>query len=77
MVSVEGGGDGVGIIKRMWEQTEDTEEESSDEAEGEDEGDRDRVKMAEIHWCFRREDLPGVMKNLNVADVSLSLGFGT
>jgi origin recognition complex subunit 1 len=25
--------------------------------------------MAEIHWCFRRKDLPGIMKNLSVEDV--------
>ena len=24
---------------------------------------------AEIHWCFRRKDLPGIMKNLSVEDV--------
>jgi origin recognition complex subunit 1 len=27
--------------------------------------------VAEVHWCFRRQDLPGIMKNLAVADVSV------
>jgi origin recognition complex subunit 1 len=76
MVAVEGSSEGVGIITRMWEeevQKEKDEDESDEEMpDQEEEGEKEMIKMAEIHWCFRRFELPGIMKNLTVEDVSLS-----
>lgn len=83
MVSVEGGEEGVGVLIRLWEELED---EASERSSEEDEGledveigndvqdeERGRKMMAEVHWCFRRQDLPGIMKNLSVEDVRRSL----
>lgn len=36
-------------------------------------GNSKKSMLAEIHWCFRRQDLPGIMKNLTVAEVSLMI----
>lgn len=74
VVSVDGNGEGVGVITKMWEE-EVKKEEDDDEGDGaeeEDEGEEGEktVKMAEIHWCFRRRDLPSIMKNITVEDVS-------
>lgn len=48
--------------------------EGSDDDGSKGEGARERRSkkrmMAVVHWCFRRKDLPGVMKNLSVEDVS-------
>ncbi|ORY35566.1 P-loop containing nucleoside triphosphate hydrolase protein [Naematelia encephala] len=78
LVAVEGNGEGVGILVRLWEEEkrevsdqEDGGEESDEEGkeEGKEEEDRPEIRMmAEIHWCFRRQDLPSVMKNLSVQD---------
>lgn len=77
LVGVDGG-DGVGVLIGLWEDLsppeeeegarsdDDQEEEEEEEQEAEGSGKR---MMAEVHWCFRRQDLPGVMKNLNVQDV--------
>jgi len=74
MVSVEGGSEGVGVLIRLWEEREETESdgEEEDEEEEEEEEERGPMMMAEVHWCFRRQDLPGVMKNLSVEDVRRS-----
>ena len=78
LVRVEGGVDGIGILIRLWEEAI-PEEEIESEAEG-GEGGKDKEEengqvegrrmMGEVHWCFRRKDLPGIMKNLSVKDVS-------
>jgi origin recognition complex subunit 1 len=80
MVGVDGG-DGVGVVIGLWQDTRSRERIREDEGGGddedEDEGDGDEEEgpakgmMAEVHWCFRKQDLPSVMKNLNVEDVSL------
>lgn len=62
----------------MWEEDikKDDKEDSEEEEEDDDDDELDEIdgektiKMAEIHWCFRRSDLPGIMKNLTVEDVS-------
>ncbi|EIW67259.1 hypothetical protein TREMEDRAFT_33606 [Tremella mesenterica DSM 1558] len=76
-VSVEGGGEGVGVLVRLWETSKkakgeedmsgegSAEDEERDEEEEEGSGER---MWAEVHWCFRRQDLPGIMKNLSVED---------
>ena len=82
MVGVDGG-DGVGVVIGLWQDTRSRERIREDEGRGdEDEDERDEDEeeeegpakgmMAEVHWCFRKQDLPSVMKNLNVEDVSLS-----
>ncbi|GFZ49562.1 Origin recognition complex subunit 1 [Saitozyma sp. JCM 24511] len=75
MVAVEGGSEGVGVLIRLWEEppesdeTEDGEDEDDDGDES-SRGDEDNGPrmMGEVHWCFRRQDLPGIMKNLSVED---------
>lgn len=81
MVGVDGG-DGVGVVIGLWqvspgagESEVGDEERQSEEKEDENEDEEDdgpaKGMMAEVHWCFRKQDLPSVMKNLNVEDVSL------
>ncbi|WVQ68072.1 uncharacterized protein L199_006278 [Kwoniella botswanensis] len=73
LVSVEGGNEGVGILIGLWEdapsstnqEEDDGEEEEDEKQEEEEEGPK---MMAEIHWAFRKADLPGVMKNVNIED---------
>jgi len=79
LVSVDGGNDGVGILIRLWEESGSGEDEGDEDESGsgdgddsDDEDDDGPRMMAEIHWCFRRQDLPGIMKNLQVDDVSQS-----
>jgi origin recognition complex subunit 1 len=80
MVGVDGG-DGVGVVIGLWqdhgqpqrEEREGEQDEEVDEEEEEEEEDGPgKGMMAEVHWCFRKQDLPSVMKNLNVEDVSTS-----
>jgi origin recognition complex subunit 1 len=81
MVGVDGG-DGVGVVIGLWQDTRSRERIREEEGRGDDEDDEDdedeeeeegpaKSMMAEVHWCFRKQDLPSVMKNLNVEDVSL------
>lgn len=84
MVGVDGG-DGVGILVGLYEEEgkagdEDDDDENEDEDNVDEDGagvgddgeeeEKETRMMAEVHWCFRRKDLPGVMKNLSVEDVS-------
>ncbi len=87
LVSVEGGNDGVGILIRLWEEpgdddddderdvVDDDEEQEQEQEKSDDGGEKGPKMMAEIHWCFRRQDLPGIMKNLSVEDVSIDHSF--
>lgn len=88
LVGVDGG-DGVGILIGLWQDNTPrssgrngdgdgdwdggSDDEDEDEDEEEDYEGSGKRMMAEVHWCFRRQDLPGVMKNLNVQDVSSAL----
>jgi origin recognition complex subunit 1 len=81
MVGVDGG-DGVGVVIGLWQDTRSRERIREDEGRGDDEDEEEEEEeeegpakgmMAEVHWCFRKQDLPSVMKNLNVEDVSLSI----
>jgi origin recognition complex subunit 1 len=82
MVGVDGG-DGVGVVIGLWQDTRSRERILEDEGRGDDEDEEEEEEeeeegpakgmMAEVHWCFRKQDLPSVMKNLNVEDVSLSI----
>lgn len=81
MVGVDGG-DGVGVVIGLWQDLAgdrdgdgrdgDEEEKEEEEEDEEEEDGPGKGMMAEVHWCFRKQDLPSVMKNLNVEDVSLS-----
>ena len=78
-VSVEGGSEGIGVLTRLWEapRGEDEDREDDEDRDGDDSEDAadddtpENRMMAEVHWCFRRQDLPGIMKNVTVEDVSL------
>ncbi|WRT68394.1 uncharacterized protein IL334_005370 [Kwoniella shivajii] len=49
-------------------ETNEQDENADDEEEGEEEEEKGPKMMAEIHWAFRKQDLPGIMKNVNVED---------
>ncbi|WVF72804.1 hypothetical protein IAT40_007622 [Kwoniella sp. CBS 6097] len=88
LVSVEGGDEGVGIIIGLWEETAsantqekangqdgiDEDEEEQEEEEEEEDGPK---MMAEIHWAFRKEDLPSIMKTANVQENEVLLAAST
>ena len=43
----------------------------SENSEGSDGSEADETRMmCEVHWCFRRKDLPGIMKDIKVEEVS-------
>lgn len=75
-VSLQGGNEGIGIIIDL------REEEVEDERLGHDEDNQDDQKVdesfektrkvAEVHWLFQRDDLPQVMRDVDLADVSIS-----
>jgi origin recognition complex subunit 1 len=69
VVGVEGGNEGIGVLIRLWEEESVGEEDYEEDNTGNGGQDGDMKMMGEVHWCFRRQDLPGVMKNLTVADV--------
>ena len=84
VVSVEGGSDGLAVLTRLWEEPEPKDEDDSDDSDDEvdEEGksggssdsseERGTRMMGEVHWCFRRKDLPGIMKDLRVQEVGLT-----
>lgn len=81
LVGVDGG-DGVGVLIGLWQEHKkdtdgDEDGDDDDNDDGEEEGQDEETKgmMAEVHWCFRRQDLPSVMKNLKVEDVGSRLSF--
>lgn len=63
--------DGAGSDSDGGGDVEMSEKQQDGEGAGQD-GQRKTRMMAEVHWCFRRQDLPSIMKNLTVADVRLS-----
>lgn len=81
LVNVQGGNDGVGILVRLWEEEEEeSEDDSASDSDSERDGDggqqqrtegkkRNVTMMGEVHWCFRRSDLPSMMRDLSVAEV--------
>lgn len=64
-VAVEGGKEGVGVLVGLWEEPVPASEDGEDKDK-----DRGTRMMARIHWFFRRQDLPSVMRNLDLEDVS-------
>ncbi|WVO13435.1 hypothetical protein L204_101051 [Cryptococcus depauperatus] len=73
LVKVEGNRDGVGILVGLWQEEPPTQnqKQGSDGEEGEEDGPR---MMSEIHWAYRREDMPSVMKSVQVEDNEVLLG---
>lgn len=75
-VAVEGGKEGVGVLVALWEEPAPDTDTEADGADAPTDGkDAETRMMARIHWCFRRQDLPSVMRNLELEDVS-GLGSG-
>lgn len=86
LVAVLGNDVGVGILTKMWDEplskddqgTEDDSEEPDNRS-----GADDRIKLCEVRWFYRKQDLPTTMNVLKVADVSAmkwttgGLGFHT
>lgn len=77
-VTVEGGNEGIGMLTALWEEPvpEDEDEDEDGDREKERDGDEEAGegrtrKMARVHWFFRRSDLPSVMRNLTLEDVSV------
>jgi origin recognition complex subunit 1 len=71
-VALEGGAEGIGMLVGLWEEpvSEDEREPDDDELDEHDEADEPTRRMARVHWFFRRSDLPSVMRNLTLEDVS-------
>lgn len=73
LVAVLGNDVGVGILTKMWDEplskddqgTEDDSEERDNRS-----GADDRIKLCEVRWFYRKQDLPTTMNVLKVADVS-------
>ena len=60
----------MGVLIRLWEECHEGHGDGEEDEENEeDEREKDLKMMAEVHWCFRRQDLPGGMKDLKVEDV--------
>ncbi|KAL1406326.1 Origin recognition complex, subunit 1 [Vanrija albida] len=71
VVQVEGGNDGIGMLTALWEEPADADDESDDDdssASSAPAADAPPRMMAQIHWFFRKEDLPGVMRNVKLED---------
>ncbi|WWC90716.1 uncharacterized protein L201_005653 [Kwoniella dendrophila CBS 6074] len=78
LIAIEGGDEGVGILIGLWEETnmnndhnsesENNDNEEDDDDDDDDDEDKGPKMMAEIHWAFRKSDLPSVMKNVNIED---------
>ncbi|WVR00003.1 hypothetical protein IAU59_007145 [Kwoniella sp. CBS 9459] len=85
LVSVEGGDEGVGIIIGLWDEQkasssrriEGLEGDGGEENGEDDEEDDGPSMMAEIHWAFRKEDLPSIMKTANVQENEVLLAAST
>ncbi|OCF39968.1 origin recognition complex subunit 1 [Kwoniella heveanensis CBS 569] len=78
LVSVEGGDEGVGIIIGLWEeQPQHTDGLDDDDDEPQEEQEEGPRMMAEIHWAFRKEDLPSIMKTANVQENEVLLAAST
>lgn len=63
LVAVLGNDVGVGIITDLWEQR-------IEGGEGGGEQEDSMVKLCEVRWCYRKQDLPTTMNSLKIADVS-------
>ena len=73
LVAVLGNDVGVGILTRLWDETipDHDEGDGSSDDEGRSENEEDtRVKLCEVRWFYRKQDLPTTMNTLKVGDVS-------
>lgn len=80
LVAVLGNDVGVGILTKMWDEP-DTSNETAHPDEDEDEAEQpqtdERIKLCEVRWFYRKQDLPTTMNVLKVADVSVAVtSFG-
>ncbi|WWC71564.1 uncharacterized protein I206_105522 [Kwoniella pini CBS 10737] len=84
LINLEGGNQGVAILIGLYEdfnyykknnhdnddqEKEEEEEEENDDNDNDDDFEEKKSKMmAEIHWAFRKSDLPSIMKNVNIEE---------
>ena len=76
LVAVLGNDVGVGILTKMWDEPSsdaglDTEDDQRDTTE--ETATDERIKLCEVRWFYRKQDLPTTMNVLKVADVSTLL----
>lgn len=70
VVQVEGGNDGIGMLTALWEEPAGDDDDESEDSSRSSVAPDTPLMMAQIHWFFRKEDLPGVMRNVKLEDVS-------
>jgi hypothetical protein len=71
LVAVLGNDVGVGILTKLWDESFSTQDMDSDSSGEEEQADEDtRVKLCEVRWFYRKQDLPTTMNALKVGDVS-------
>lgn len=74
LVAVLGNDVGVGILTKLWDETisnHDEDDHSSDNEEQAENEEDTRVKLCEVRWFYRKQDLPTTMNSLKVGDVSV------
>ena len=71
LVAVLGNDVGVGILTHLWEEPAPEPEETDDQSYDEDKEQDKRIKLCEIRWFYRKQDLPTTMNTLFLADVSV------
>jgi hypothetical protein len=73
LVAVLGNDVGVGILTRLWDEkisNHNGGDDSFDEEEQSENEEDQRVKLCEVRWFYRKQDLPTTMNTLKVGDVS-------
>lgn len=65
-VTLQGGQEGIAVLIDLWE--EEIPEQEGDEDSDDEEQETTR-KMATVHWCYRKEDLPEVMRSVSMGPV--------
>lgn len=71
VVALEGQNEGIGMVTKLYEEDEEAEEGDRDEQqEQQEQQPRGRRRMASVHWFFRKSDLPMIMRNVHLAEVS-------
>lgn len=73
LVAVLGNDVGVGILTKMWDEPLSRDDQGTEDDLKEPDnrsGADDRIKLCEVRWFYRKQDLPTTMNVLKVADVS-------
>lgn len=69
LVACHGNSIGVGVLTKLWDELRPVEHDGSDE-EVEEGPEQEWRKQCEIRWCYRRQDLPTTMNQMQLLDVS-------